>query len=177
METKICFKCGEDKSLDNFYVHSKMGDGHLGKCKTCTKKDTKDRHVLLQEDPAWMEKERGRHREKYKRLNYKEKHKPSTEQKRLITKRYNEKYPEKHLAKNVSQHTDRLDGNHLHHWSYQKQHWKDIIQLSIKDHFIVHRYMVYDQERMMYRTLEGVLLDTKLSHLNYCDNILLTNKI
>lgn len=44
METKRCFKCGKVKSLDEFYKHPKMKDGHLGKCKECTKRDiSKDR--------------------------------------------------------------------------------------------------------------------------------------
>lgn len=37
---KICFKCGNLKGLDQFYKHPKMADGHLNKCKDCTKKDT-----------------------------------------------------------------------------------------------------------------------------------------
>jgi hypothetical protein len=34
---KRCLKCGVEKSSVDFYKHSKMADGLLGKCKECTK--------------------------------------------------------------------------------------------------------------------------------------------
>lgn len=168
MTTKICFICKKEKTLSEYYSHKKMADGHLNKCKDCTKIHTREREHKLLSDPLWKEKDKARHREKYHRLGYKEKHKPTPEAKKQIMARHKEKYPEKQKAKSATQHLPKEIGNHLHHWSYNTEHYTDTIEISMKDHFFLHRHIIYDEERMMYRRIDTMeLLDTKEQHENY----------
>lgn len=36
---KTCFKCKIEQPIENFYKHKAMSDGHLNKCKNCTRND------------------------------------------------------------------------------------------------------------------------------------------
>ena len=71
------------------------------------------------------------------------------------------------------------EGNHLHHWSYQEEHAKDVIELDPKKHAFLHRYINYDQEKMMYRVSAnlngwdfGELLDAKDKHEKFLGSCL-----
>lgn len=59
-DIKNCFKCLETKPLSEFYKHSEMADGHLNKCKECTKIDVKDRYERDYEKVQAYEKKRSK---------------------------------------------------------------------------------------------------------------------
>ena len=90
--TKVCFKCEIEQPITEFYKHSQMEDGHINKCKTCTRKDTRERVEILRNNPEWVEKEKKRNREKYHRLGYKDIHKPNPEKKKTIIENYKKVY-------------------------------------------------------------------------------------
>ena len=177
MSKKICFKCNIEKGLSEYYKHNGMSDGHLNKCKDCCKKYSFDREKLLRDNQDWVEKEKARAREKYHRLNYKDIYKPSKEKRKEIMGRYYEKYPEKMAAKSaMGKMKASIEGYELHHWSYNLQHAKDVIELSVINHNKAHRYLIYDQERMMYRRIDtNELLDTREVHENYIFNVIEKN--
>lgn len=137
---KTCFKCGIEKPMHEFYKHKEMGDGHLGKCKECTKKDVRKHREDNQERVRL-----------YDRTRSKAKHRRDANAKR--NSKYKERFPEKYNANrkvNNAIRDGRLDrpdycemcGHpcipHGHHWSYKEEHWLDVEWLCVVCHMQLH---------------------------------------
>jgi len=134
---KKCFKCGETKPLSEYYKHQIMKDGHLNKCKECTKKDTRERAERKSNDPEWVLSERKRHREKsrkyrdegrVKKYNRKSNIDPK---KKLATQTVGNAIRDKRIVKKPCAVCGKSNV-HAHHEDYSKP--LDVVFLCIRHH-------------------------------------------
>ena len=166
MESKKCFKCGINKSLNEFYRHSSMKDGHLNKCKECTKKDVHNRYAISSMDEEYMEKERARGRSKFKRLGY-------------INRDFKKVRSICPLESNISRRLRsrgyNTDNKEAHHWNYNLPY--SVILLSRKAHRCIHRHITVNYSDKYCYTLDGRRIDTEEKAISVFSSILRSNGI
>lgn len=160
--SKKCFKCGRVLPIDQFYKHKQMGDGHLNKCIECTKKDEHERYAKKSLDEEWMEKERARGREKYKRLNYKD----ATWNNK--TRKINPL--EGMTSRDLRSKGFDTEGKEAHHWNYNEP--KSVFLLSKKAHKRIHQYIIVNYDDKFCYTKDGEKLDTVEKAKTYFKGIL-----
>lgn len=82
---KVCFKCHQAKPITEFYKHPMMLDGHLGKCKECTKRDVKEHRRKNIERVLDYDRQRTKRPERRAK-------------KRIYHARYNQRHPDRAAA-------------------------------------------------------------------------------
>lgn len=160
METKKCLHCNAEKSIYDFYKHPKMKDGRTNVCCECTKKAIRENYKSKSNNPTFIEKERQRGRDKYKRLNY--------------SKRKSAHEENKNTRRNLINKGINLTGMEIHHWNYLLS--MDVFILTIKAHRLIHKFLIFDETTQMFIYNE-MLLDSKEKHLDAIVDILKTEKL
>ena len=128
---KTCFKCGLILPLTEYYKHSEMKDGHLNKCKECSKKDVKKNRAKNIHYYRKYDRERG------SRMTSKD------------LKAQRAKYPDKNRARarvNVAISRGKITKQpcvicgsknvHAHHEDYSKP--LDVVWLCPRHHAAIH---------------------------------------
>ena len=160
MDYKKCFRCGRTLPMDDFYKHQRMGDGHLNKCKECTKADSRERYAIKSTDKEWVGKERQRNREKFRRLNYKGRFL----QVRSIC------HENANISKRLRSKGIDTTGKEAHHWNYNLPY--SVFLLSRKAHRRIHLHLKVNYEDKFCYTDNGERLDTEDKAKMYFSKIL-----
>jgi len=171
---KICRICNQFKSFDEFRKRDTMKDGHRSECKSCLSERSAKKYAINSSDPDWLEKDRTRNRELQR--TYSPSLKPVQNYRQST--RFSDRFPEKLKANSMSQGMKKpFDDAEKHHWSYNDEHWRDVIWLSMRDHRFIHRFLVYDQKQKLYCTVNGSILNSRGSHEKYISGILNNKQI
>ena len=150
---KVCFKCGQEKPLSEFYKNKRMADGHFNKCKECAKTDVSNNRKANHQHYLEYERDRAMNPDRIEARKAYLKTENGKIVKALTEKNYRMKHPEKAIAHYVLSNAVR-DGKlkrkpceicgsivkvEGHHPDYSKP--LCVVWLCEKHHKEVHRKM------------------------------------
>jgi len=148
--TRICTKCGRELPLSRFYRYLPSC------CMDCKKESVRENYLRKSEDPAFIEKERERGREKYRRLGYRNKRSDGS---RLKSALYSSaSHAKRDLGAKVPADLE------LHHWNYHLP--KEVIVLPRRLHHRVHTGIKLNLTEGIYYQGDN-RLDTLEKHLSF----------
>jgi hypothetical protein len=156
---KKCFKCGEPKPLSAFYKHPQRADGHLNKCKECTKKDVKENRYDKIDYYLEYDRARPNHSDRVSKMAQRVKTLyTESEDFRARVGSYRDSWLSKNAHKRHAQHCVSnavrdgkitkpgtcsccgSDGKiYGHHWSYEDDYVLDVVWLCAKCHGLEHK--------------------------------------
>ena len=113
---KKCFKCQRKLPLSDFYKHKQMADGHLNKCKKCTKKDVHNYREDNIERIREYDRKRGNRQTKEYFDNYATKYPNKHKAKKMV----NNAIRGKRLFKEPCEVCGTEERIHAHHDDYLK---------------------------------------------------------
>lgn len=99
LQSKRCFRCGETKPLSEFYRHPEMKDGHINKCKQCTRDDVNENRKKRSGYYAAYDRVRGKSEHRREQQKERAKRTMTTEAYTKRDAKSMEKYPERWAAR------------------------------------------------------------------------------
>lgn len=135
---KICRKCEKHLNLSDFYAHPRMADGHLNICKECTK--LRIRHYSAG-NPVVQERERVRNKKPHRRSAAARRQATNREKRNANNAIYRAIKRGEIAPPSACECQDcKRPAAVLHHHSYERDHWLDVVPLCRPCHGIRHAY-------------------------------------
>lgn len=158
MEVKKCRVCGEVKPLSEFGKSKSCSDGHRCICKKCRLEQTRRHKEEMRKDPSYVEEERRKSREKYKRNKESGRLKPSKTPNGM------------NVALQLKRRGYDMTNKEAHHWNYNFP--KSVFIMSRKAHEEIHRHMYFDYSTNIGYTEDGVELKTAEQSMEFFNDVL-----